>query len=467
MKTPKDSKLRKVPSVDRLLEHPDVIQLISETSQPFVVNLLRKVLQAFRHEILAGIAKDSEDLDPTPRLLMNLETELQHWTRPQLKKVINATGILIHTNLGRAPLPEKCLEELVEVAGGYSNLEFDTEKGTRGNRDVFANRLFQEILGCEQAIVVNNCAAALFLAVNTLAEGSEVLISRGELIEIGDSFRIPDILRKSGASLREVGTTNKTRLSDYAEAISDQTRMIVRVHPSNFRIVGFTSRPTLEELIELSQMKGVPLLEDLGSGCLVDLKPFGITDEPNPKTSLASGVPLICFSGDKLLGGPQAGILAGREDLIRAIRKNPLFRAVRVDKLTLAVLEGTLISYLEGRSVQEIPLLRLIHSTSEEIGQRADAIVAQLKLPSDISITVTTGESMIGGGSTPYRGVPSKLLLIASRNRSVASMEHRLRMNIPPVLGRLEDNRLVLDLRTVFPQEDKRVVQALQALCQE
>ena len=373
--------LRSIPSVDKLLDEPVVLNLIRQSSRTFVVRLLRKVLLSFRHRLNSGIAKDSETGNPLENVLLALHNEFEGLTNPRLIKVINATGVLLHTNFGRAPLGRKALEHLASVAGSYSNLEFDLEKGVRGKRDVFADRLLRELLGCEQGIVVNNCAAALFLALNTLAEGTEVIISRGELIEIGDSFRIPDILRKSGAVLKEVGTTNRTRLADYEGAISERTRLILRVHPSNFRIVGFSSRPALEELIQLSRERSVPLLEDVGGGCIVDLQNFGIQDEPNPRDSLSAGVPLVCFSGDKLLGGPQAGILAGAKHLVEQIRGNPLFRALRVDKLTLSVLESTLISHLAETAAEDIPLMQMLHQPVGRIDERAQAIASQLKLP--------------------------------------------------------------------------------------
>ncbi len=462
MKTqPSNPTLRSIPSVDRLLEEARVLNLVAQTSRAFVVSLLRKVLNTFRQHLISGIAKDSTGSDPIPRLLAALEAEFQQWTAPQLLRVINATGVILHTNLGRAPISPRALQNLIQVSGNYSNLEFNLDEGIRGKRDTFADRLFRELLGCEQAIVVNNCAAALFLALNTLAEGAEVLISRGELIEIGDSFRIPDILRKSGTTLREVGTTNKTRLSDYASAFTERTRLILRVHPSNFRMVGFTSRPPLEELLKLCKERSLPLMEDLGSGCFVDLRPLGIEDEPNPRASLAAGVPLTCFSGDKLLGGPQAGILAGQADLIARLRSNPLFRALRVDKLTLAVLESTLISYLKHREAEEIPLMRMIHESHEDIRRRAEAVLARIEFPVGIKAEIVEGCSMIGGGSTPDHGIASRLISLSGPRFSSQEMESRLRRGNPPVLCRIESDSLLLDLRTVFPEDDTEVAGVL------
>lgn len=453
--------LRSLPSVDKLLAEPDAANLIRQTSHAFVVSQLRKVLRRCRQDLTRGIAKDFGVAGPTATLLEALKMECEQWSKPALRKVINATGVILHTNLGRAPLSEQALKNLQEVASHYSNLEFDVEAGTRGKRDLFPDRLLRELLGCEQAVVVNNCAAALFLSLNTLAAGGEVLISRGELIEIGDSFRIPDILRKSGATLREVGTTNKTRLEDYAEAISEQTRLILRVHPSNFRIVGFSSRPSLEELLQLSLDRSIPLMEDLGSGCLIDLKPFGIGDEPNPRSSLKAGVPLVSFSGDKLLGGPQAGILAGRSLLIQRLRSNPLFRALRVDKLTLGILESTLIAYLKQREAEEIPLVRMIHLPAEQIGERARAVIARLRSPASVDLQVVDGHSVIGGGSAPERGIPSRLISVRSRSLSPTKIEAQLRKQSPPILARVENDCLLIDLRTVFPQDDLQIIQAL------
>jgi L-seryl-tRNA(Ser) seleniumtransferase len=461
---PQQDLLRSIPSVDKLLEEPVVLNLIRQGSRPFVVRLLRKVLLSFRQSVNGGIVKDSQPVSLVENILAALQNEFERATKPQLTKVINATGVLLHTNFGRAPMGRKALERLTSVARGYCNLEFDLAKGTRGRRDVFADRLLKELLGCEQSLVVNNCAAALFLTLNTLAEGAEVVISRGELVEIGDSFRIPDILRKSGAVLREVGTTNRTRLADYAEAISDRTRLILRVHPSNFRIVGFSSRPALEELIGLATERGLPLLEDVGGGRLVDLQSFGIQDEPNPRDSLNSGVPLVCFSGDKLLGGPQAGILAGTKDLVERIRGNPLFRALRVDKLTLSVLESTLISHLTETTTEDIPLMQMLYQPAASIGERARTIANQLKPHHSVELRVIDGQSMIGGGCTPDRVIQTQLLALSGPELSLSKLEERLRTGSPPIASRVENDCLVIDLRTVFPEDDKQVLEALQAI---
>ncbi|MBM3803315.1 MAG: L-seryl-tRNA(Sec) selenium transferase [Acidimicrobiia bacterium] len=454
--------LRNIPSVDKLLSEPAISNLVQQSSRAFVVGLLRRVLDSFRQRISGRIAKDTGSVEPLESIVASVQAEFARLSVPRLCRVINATGVLLHTNFGRAPLGQKALEHLGEVAANYSNLEFDLDGGRRGSRDVFADRLLRQLLGCERAIVVNNCAAALFLALNSLADGGEVIISRGELIEIGDSFRIPDILRKSGAVLKEVGTTNRTRLADYAQAISERTRLILRVHPSNFRIVGFSCRPALDELAALARERSLPLMEDVGGGCLIDLQNFGIHDEPNPSDSLQSGVSLVCFSGDKLLGGPQAGILAGSANLVEVIRANPLFRALRVDKLTLPVLESTLISHLTGTAAQDIPLLQMLNQPAAVIGQRARAIAAQLSVPGSVQLRIIDGQSMIGGGCTPDRVVPTQLLAFSGGEPSPARLEAQLRCGRPPIACRLENNCLLLDLRTVVPEDDKLVAGAIQ-----
>ncbi|PYV40393.1 MAG: L-seryl-tRNA(Sec) selenium transferase [Acidobacteria bacterium] len=456
---------RNIPSVDKILESSEVLPLVALSSRTFVLDLLRQVLNNIRQELSDGIAKEFTDSDIQALVLTKLGEEFRRWIQPLLRRVINATGVLLHTNFGRAPLSQEAQRHLTEIATHYSNLEFDLARGTRGKRDIYADRLLRQILGCEQAIVVNNNAAAVFLVLNTLAENGEVLISRGELIEIGDSFRIPDILRKSGAILREVGTTNKTNLLDYQEAINERTKLILRVHPSNFRIVGFSSRPDLPELLRLAETVSIPLVEDLGSGCLVNLSPFGIADEPNPKASIDAGVAAICFSGDKLLGGPQSGVIAGKAEFVQKIRRNPLFRALRVDKLTLAALEATLLSYLKDRQALEIPLIRMIHLSTESIEKRAKAIVEKLPaIDSQLVCHIIDGFSMIGGGSTPNYGLPTKLISLRSPRLSASKIEYQLRMSELPILTRVEKDSVLVDLRTVFPEDDARVEEALMKL---
>ena len=456
---------RRIPAVDKIVDRPGVAELISRTSRPFVVSLLRGILQDLRKELADGGEKEWSTHDLERFILDNLHKEAGSRSQPALKKVINATGVILHTNLGRAPAGDKARQHLAEVASNYSNLEFDLAQGKRGKREVVVSRLLEEILDCQQALVVNNNAAAVFLILNSLADGGEVLISRGEMIEIGDSFRVPDILRKSGAHLREVGTTNKTHLRDYREAITDNTRSVLRVHPSNFKISGFTSKPGVEELVRLCDSRSLALVEDLGSGCLIDLRSERIEPEPHPRESLALGVHVVCFSGDKLLGGSQAGIIAGRSEYVQRIRENPLFRALRVDKLALAVLESTLISYLTHRENLEIPVVQMIRMGTAAIGKRAGELAERLSLlQTELAVDLVEGRSVIGGGSTPSQSLATRLIRLRSPKHSAARLESLLRESDPPVLARLDKDAVLLDLRTVFPADDACLVKLLSRL---
>lgn len=375
--------------------------------------------------------------------------ELDHLSRPSLRHVINATGVVLHTNLGRAPLTG-----FIPIAG-YSNLEYNLAEGRRGKRDVHAGGLLERLLE-RTAIVVNNNAAAVYLALNELAAGYEVVVSRGELIEIGDGFRIPEIMARSGAILREVGTTNRTRLEDYRSAINERTRLLLRVHPSNFQIRGFTEKPELKELAALARERGIPLYEDLGSGCMIDLRRFGIM-EPLVSESLTAGVNLVSFSADKLLGGPQAGILAGDAQLVARLRRNPMFRALRVDKLICQALEQTLRAYLFDRA-EEIPAIRMLAQTPDEIRARAERVRMRV---GNLRAELAPGESVAGGGSTPEQALPTWLIAV---DGDAVELERRLREGNPPVVARIKDERLVLDLRTVLPEEEDALAAALQAL---
>jgi L-seryl-tRNA(Ser) seleniumtransferase len=380
-----------------------------------------------------------------------------------LRPVVNATGVILHTNLGRAPLSREMLEHAAEIAVQYSNLEFDLAAASRGERDVHIAGVLAELLGAEAAIVVNNNAAAVLLTLNALAEGGEVIVSRGELIEIGGSFRIPEIMRKSGAVLREVGTTNRTRISDYRNAVNESTRLLLRVHPSNFRIVGFTERPELSELVQLGREKGIPVFEDLGSGCLVSFAEQGIRDEMPVGHSIAAGVEVVSFSGDKLLGGPQAGVIAGRKEIVSRIRRNPLFRALRVDKLTYAVLETTFRAYLEEK-YDRIPALRMIRMGTDEIERRARNLLENAGSASGLQYEIVGGESVIGGGSAPGYSIPTRVIALRHKSHSAAALEKRLLTHQPPVIARVEEDTVLLDLRTVLPEQEEALAQALRAL---
>jgi L-seryl-tRNA(Ser) seleniumtransferase len=369
---------------------------------------------------------------------------------------------VLHTNLGRAPLAKDAIDAISRVAGGYCNLEFDLATGRRGKRGAGLEAMLGELLGSGAAAVVNNCAAAVFLALNTLAEGGEVLVSRGELIEIGGSFRLPDVIAKSGARVREVGTTNRTRLADFEQAISENTRVILRSHPSNYRIVGFTERPALEDLVSLARRHGLPLFEDLGSGALVDLAAVGVRDEPTVRRSIEAGVSLVAFSGDKLLGGPQAGIILGDKGLVARVKQNPLMRALRVDKLIFAALEATLAAYGSGRARADVPTLAALHATKDEITRRARSFArrARARTPG-LSYELVEGSSVVGGGSAPEAALPTRLISVRSERLSAAEMEARLRLSQPPIIARIVEDRLLIDLRTVARAEEGELLAGL------
>jgi len=446
-------RLREIPSVDEILNCPGLVAMAEKAGRGLVTAAARGVLADLRTQVKSGaaLAGDAEIVAVEGRVISAVEAALA----PSLRRVINATGVILHTNLGRAPISRDAVAQMAETAMRYSNLEYDIESGERGKRDVHIARLLADQVGAEASIVVNNNAAAVFLVLNTLAKGAEVVVSRGELIEIGDGFRIPDIMAESGAVLREVGTTNRTRLRDYEQAINEGTRLLLRVHPSNFRITGFTERPSLDELVGLGRSRQIPVFEDLGSGCVADLSAAGIA-EPVARASCAAGASVVSFSGDKLLGGPQAGIIAGQRGIVERIRKNPLFRVLRVDKLTIVALEVTMKAYLRGAH-DEIPAIRMIRMSAEEIKRRADNFADGLrrKLPGDASVEVRPGHSVIGGGSTPDQQLPTSLIAISSRRHSASELEERLRKpeRGTPIIARIEDDRLTLDLRTVFPDE--------------
>lgn len=455
--------LRQIPSVDELLLQPRLAALAARMDRNLVVEVARAVLSDLRSRI-AGEANFAA-LSLEPATLEERITELvERMLARSLQPVINATGVILHTNLGRAPLAESVVEEFRRTATQYTNLEYDLEGGARGKRDVHTAELLTRLTGSEAAIVVNNCAAAVLLVLAALARGGEVIVSRGELIEIGDGFRIPEIMEQSGAVLREVGTTNRTRLTDYENAINEKTRLLLRVHPSNFKITGFAEQPSMEELAALSARSGLPLAEDLGSGCLVNLADNGIS-EPTARQSIEAGVGIVMFSGDKLLGGPQAGIIAGEKDLIARVRRHPLFRALRVDKLTITALETTLGAYLRA-AWDEIPALRMIRMTPQELKRRAENFLRELRpeLPLDeVELEIADGDSLAGGGSTPSQSLPSKIIRIASARYSATKLEQRLRRAPAgiPVIARVEADRLLIDLRTVLPEQEPLLLQTL------
>ena len=477
--TSKSDLYQRLPSVDELLQKPELASTVSVEGHAVVADAARAVLSRLRAEISsARLEATGVDL-ALSGISSAIERRVRLSLSYSLRRVINATGVILHTNLGRAPLADSALEHLRDVASGYSNLEFDVETGNRGKRDVHVDRLFRKLLNEDSAgdatrgtsappdistIVVNNNAAAVLLALNTLAEGGEVIVSRGELVEIGGSFRIPDVMSKSNATLREVGTTNRTRVADYERAINEKTRLLLRVHRSNFQITGFTEQPAMEELAALSHKRNIPLMEDLGSGALFDLRSVGVSGEPGVLDSLRAGVDVVSYSGDKLLGGPQAGMLSGRSDLIARMRANSLFRALRVDKLTYAALAATLLAYVKHDN-NAIPALRMMHLSQEEIGQRAEAVATKVRSSSQgLVVEMMDGESVIGGGAAPSAVLPTRLLTVTRESLSADEISARLRAGDPPVIGRVEDGRVLLDLRTVFPEQDEKVIAALRAL---
>src|SRR5580704_13078904 len=419
--------LRQIPSVDELLAQPRLASLAKRVDRALLLEVTRATLADLRAKIAGDTQAQVLPLDAAA-LEERITSAVEQILSRSLQPVINATGVILHTNLGRAPITEAAVEEFRRTATQYSNLEYDLEAGARGKRDVHTAHLLERLTGAESAIVVNNCAAAVLLVLAALAKGGEVIVSRGELIEIGDGFRIPEIMAESGAALREVGTTNRTRLADYENAINEKTRLLLRVHPSNFTITGFAEKPSIEELVALSQRSGLPVVEDLGSGCLIDLTESGIS-EPLVRQSIEAGVSIVMFSGDKLLGGPQAGIIAGKKDLVTRVRRYPLFRALRVDKLTTLALEVTLGAYLRA-AWDEIPALRMIRTSVAELKRRSENFLRELRpeLPLDeVEMEIVDGTSLAGGGSTPTQALPTKVIRIASARYSAAQLEQRLR----------------------------------------
>lgn len=445
---------RELPSVDELLRGERSSERLARFPRSLVVAEARAALEEARCAIARG--EGAQDVEAA------LDGRLEALGRRSLRAVINASGVVLHTNLGRAPLGRPAVEAVADAARGYSNLEYDLEAGRRGKRDVHAERWLERLLGAP-AIVVNNNAAAIFLVLNELSAGGETIVSRGELVEIGDGFRIPEILEKSGAALREVGATNRTRIDDYRGAFDpERTRAILRVHPSNFRIAGFAGRPKVAELVTLGRELGVPLIEDLGSGLLL---PPGssdlpvLDDEPTPGGSLAAGVDLVTFSGDKLLGGPQAGIIAGKPELVARIRRNPLFRALRADKMVYAALEAVLRAYVLER-YDEIPALAMLRTPLDELRRRAEGWARAI----GYGAAVVAGEGLLGGGSTPDRRLAAWLVALEpSEGQTAAQLERALRGGEPPVIARIEGERVLLDPRTVFPEQEETLLDAIRA----
>jgi L-seryl-tRNA(Ser) seleniumtransferase len=453
--------LSQLPSVDELLKSEHGRIWLEGFPRPYVLRAIRETIDLWRKEILAGTIKEIIIEEMVPEIGIRIE----RLSSPSLRPLINATGVVIHTNLGRAVLSRRVTENIVKIATSYSNLEYDLSEGRRGKRYSHVKRLLRDITGAEDGFVVNNNAAAVFLCLNTLARGREVIVSRGELIEIGGSFRIPDVMANSGAILVEVGTTNKTHLYDYERAINENTALILKVHQSNYRIQGFTEDVSIEELVRLGHGRGIPVMHDLGSGCLIDLKPFGIHSEPSVKNILKSGVDLVTFSGDKLLGGPQAGLIIGKKEIIENIQKNPLTRAVRIDKLTLSALEMTLFEYLdEERAIKDIPTLRMLFEDPSKIKERAKKIYNMLKRGlKDAEIELIQDISRAGGGSLPEVDFPTHAVSIKPVSIPIKIFEERLRNGNPAVIIRVKDDRAIIDARTVQQREIPLLVSSIKA----
>jgi len=464
--------LRQLPSVDELLHHHELASTIASEGHASVAEAARTALAHLRTAISAGHLTPENVTLAVEGLPRAVERQLRESLEPSLRAVINATGVILHTNLGRAPLASAALQRAQEIASGYSTLEFDLESGERGKRDVHTDRLFAKLFSQQlgeaaarlSTIVVNNNAAAVLLALNAIAEGGEAIVSRGELVEIGGSFRIPEVMSKAGVELREVGTTNRTRVGDYERAITEKTRVLLRVHRSNFQMVGFTEQPSLEELVALAHKHKLPVLEDLGSGALLDLRLVGVNGEPSVADSLRHGVDVVTYSGDKLLGGPQAGVLTGKRELIGRIRQNPLFRALRVDKLTYAALETTLLAYVR-HDHNSVPALQMMQLSPEKIRVRAEGIRDSLQKTKALALEVIAGESVIGGGAAPGAALPTFLLAATCRGMSANELAKSLRDAKPlPIVARVEEGRVLIDLRTVFPEQDSRVSDALRRI---
>ncbi len=464
---------RIIPSIEQLRQRETIRALERDFGRGAIVGALREAARDLRSSLAGSRGEPGDPLPSDPEsAALELERAAQRLLhaagQPSLRRAVNATGVIVHTNLGRSPLCEAAIERLGAISGSYSNLEYDLDAGRRGRRDVHAEALLQRLLGVEAAVVVNNNAAAMLLILAALATGREVVVSRGELVEIGGGFRVPDVLAQSGARLREVGTTNRTRVDDYRAAVGPETALLLRVHRSNFRIEGFTEQPALEELVALGRECGILVAEDIGSGYLglvgeADAPRLDalLAGEPRVQSSLEAGLDVVCFSGDKLLGGPQAGIIAGRSELVTRVRRHPLMRALRVDKLTYAALEATLGEYAAGRASRTIPILQMILATPDEVAARAAVVIEHSRGAGLLDAELVSSQSTIGGGTTPGLELPSFAIALRHRHRSADWLDGWLRQRETTIVGRIENDRLLLDLRTVLPGEDGLLARTL------
>ncbi len=459
--------LSQIPNVDQILSKPQMVQLENRYSRGVILEAVRRGLDHLRQTIIAtpDPAKLDESLFSFEGLLPQFMEEIENQVNPSLRRVINATGVVIHTNLGRSLLHENAIEHIAGVSRHYSNLEFDLTQGTRGSRYIHVEQTLCRLTGAEAALVVNNNAAAVLLALNTIAAGREVIVSRGQLVEIGGAFRIPDVMKRSGAILKEVGTTNRTHFSDYEGAIGEETALILKVHTSNFRIVGFSAEVELRELAQLAHANHLPVMEDLGSGSLIDLSKYGLGREPTAQEAIGDGADIVTFSGDKLMGGPQAGIILGKREYIERIKVNPLNRALRIDKLTLAGLESTLLLYLdEDKATREIPTLKMLAYSHDELQKRARRLSRKIgaRIPTGLTITVRDDVSQVGGGAYPVQILPTKVVALKPDQGSAHQLERRLREGRPPIIGRVSKEEVLLDVRTVGDEEGDLIVNGVE-----
>lgn len=464
--------LKRLPSTDVVLQTETASQMLSEIGAKHLTSLVRNAIDAVRRNLQERVSNGEmlsfsrEDLiGEVEKTLKNIRQSNQ---QIKLQKVINATGVIIHTNLGRAPLSEKAKRAVAETAAGYCNLEYDLATGKRGRRGVSAEKLLAELTGAEEALIVNNCAAAAFLVLTVFAQGGEAIISRGELVEIGGDFRVPDVLEQSGAVLKEVGTTNRTKTADYEKAIGESTKLLMRVHPSNYRIIGFTHTPPLSEIVELAHKHDLVFYEDAGSGALLDLSKYNLGDEPLISDSIKAGTDVVTFSGDKLLGGVQSGLIVGKKAAIEKLRKHPLYRALRVDKIIYAALEATLGAFRRETALQEIPVLAMLTMSGDELRKRVQSFADKLREISaenhDLQIEIIEGNSVIGGGSAPMVQPVTPLLALEHREMSVFNLEKALRFSNPPIIARILEDQVLLDLRTVSADDETELLNILAAL---
>ncbi len=460
------SLLRRIPAVDRILNEPALSRLAASCPRVLLLESAQEIVAELRREILAAPAK-APDLSPAAVATMAAR-RAERKLAPSLRPVINATGTLLHTNLGRAPLSESALSAMREVARGYSNLEFDLDSGERGHRYAHVEELLCRLTGAEAATTVNNNAGAVLLSLTALAKGKEAIVSRGELVEIGGAFRVPDVMAAGGVTLREVGTTNKTHLKDYREAVGETSALFLKVHTSNYRIIGFTASVSAPDLVSLARERGLMVMEDLGSGMLLDLSPYGLPREPTVREAVAAGIDVVTFSGDKLLGGPQAGVILGRREAVEKIRRHPMARAMRIDKLTLAALEATLRHYLDPQeALREIPVLRMLAAPPDEIRRRCTRVKRRLSpVAEHAAVEIVAEPSQVGGGALPTTELAGFALALSPKKISAHTLAERLRHGRSPVIGRIQEERFLLNLRTVAREEENDLLQAVgSALC--